>query len=105
MAAAAVRAPGGEECRCTVYLFRAEYYGHDVIVDFREFTCAAGTARDSSFERSLASRPKASLVSSLVVVVETSTAAFSPRHVKFVQDKIYTLTNCIEIFHVFFRRF
>lgn len=37
---------GGEECRCTVYLFRAEYCGHDVIVDFREIClCVAGTAR------------------------------------------------------------
>lgn len=55
-------APGGEECRCTVYLFRAEYYGHDVIVDFREIACARLRPRDSSFER-YPSRPKASLVS------------------------------------------
>lgn len=36
---------GGEECRCTVYLFRAKYCGHDVIVDFREIAYVAGAAR------------------------------------------------------------
>jgi len=34
-----------EECRCTVYLFRAKYCGHDVIVDFQEIAYVAGDAR------------------------------------------------------------